>query len=116
MEQSHVQLTLQEYLELCRFKENIEKGLIAFRMMNGYRDHLSTWEFATFDEAFKQAKNINDCLVENINKIYIRNEELSKEINSIKSKNHIPMVNKEVTLSDVRKMSYWQFRKWKSNK
>jgi len=106
MEANTVVLSLNEYNALRDFKTNLEKGniyrYIGYRQVSSYASMEVTC-FVTSDEAVKEASEANEKLTEEISKLTNRINELER-----------PPVSKEKSIEEIRKMSMWEFRKWKN--
>ena len=101
MEANTVTLTLSDYHSLKEFKEEMEKNNVA-RLYGG--SWANSYHFIYKEQAFKEAEEVN--------------ENLRKENEYLRQTNHQLMYppqpqEKEITLSDVKKMSIWEFLKWK---
>ena len=94
MEKDTVLLDVEKYNELRDFKQKIEEGK-TICIITGNWSYSKT--FITTDDAIKS--------------IVETNKELGKEIERLKNINN----PKEVTLNDIKKMSYWEFRKWRKS-
>jgi len=108
MEANTVILSLPEYNALRDFKENIEKGNTYRTIDYSTHPHISQAYiaipiFITTDEAVKEIAN--------------QNSNLSAELAKVSSENYALKnpKTKELTLKDVKKMSIWEFRKWRNN-
>lgn len=108
MEANTVILSLPEYNALRAFKENLEKG-------NTYR----TIEYSTMPYNSYQCLTIPVFITtdEAVKEIARENETLSKHVADLSAENYKLKhpETREVTLNDVRRMSIWEFRKWKKN-
>jgi hypothetical protein len=108
MEANTVILALPEYNALRDFKENIEKGNTYRTIDYSTHPHMSQAyiaipRFVTTDEAVKE--------------IAKQNANLSAELAKVSAENYA-LKNPEtveVTLNDVKRMSIWEFRRWKRN-
>jgi hypothetical protein len=91
MEKDTVLLDVEKYNELRDFKQKIEEGktLVIALGWNYYRQ-----EFITTEKAVEEIAAANKLLKKEI-------EELRKP--------------KEIILNDIKKMSYWEFRKWRKS-
>lgn len=93
MEKNTVLLDLEDYNELREFKEKTESGLIP------------VWSGCEMYYYYSKAKAIK--------KIVEINNALNKQCQELKDK--IAGKPKETTLKDIKKMSIWQFIKWRRN-
>jgi len=108
MEANTVILSLPEYNALRDFKENIEKGN-TFRTIDYSTSpymsqaYIAIPKFVTTDEAVKEIAN--------------QNSNLSKELAKVSDENYKLRhpETREVTLNDVKRMSIWEFRRWRKN-
>jgi len=101
MEKDTVLLDVEKYNVLRDFKEYIEKGHtleVNNSRYNSYR------RFITTDEAVKIVVKERELIVAELEK---ENTDLRLQINTLE--NPAP---KEITINDLKKMSYWEFRKW----
>jgi len=91
MEKDTVLLDVEKYNELRDFKQKIEEGktLVIISGWNFYRK-----DFITTEKALEEIAAENKLLQK-------ENEELRK--------------SKEIKLNDIKKMSYWEFRKWRKS-
>jgi len=101
MEANTVTLTLSDYHRLKEFKEEMEKNNVA-RLYGG--SWANSYQYISMEQAFKEVEQTN--------------ETLKKENENLRRENHKLMYppqpqEKEITLSDVKKMSIWEFLKWK---
>lgn len=101
MEANTVTLKLSDYHELRIFKEEMEQNHVA-RLYGG--SWHNSYSFVTKEEALKTAEEVN--------------ESLKKENENLRRENHKLMYppqphEKELTLADIKKMSIWEFLKWK---
>ena len=98
METNTVLLSLKDYNELRDFEKKISEGYIEVYGNCGLRIH-----YTTKDGAIKEIATYNKDLKD-------RAEELEGKISRLK---YPKMFNP--TNDDVKKMSIWQFIKWKRN-
>jgi len=91
MEKDTVLLDVEKYNELRDFKQKIEEGktLVIISGWNFYRK-----DFITTEKALEEIAAENKLLQK-------ENEELRK--------------SKEIKLNDIKKMSYWEFHKWRKS-
>jgi hypothetical protein len=91
MEKDTVLLDVEKYNELRDFKQKMEEGktLVIIDTRWDYSK-----KFVTESEAVKVIANDNNILRKEIEKL---------------------TVLKEITLNDIKKMSYWEFRKWRKS-
>ena len=95
METNTVLLSLEDYNELRGFKEKISKGYI-----KDYSNFSRTY-FTTKDKAIKKITDLN--------------KELHKEISRLEFELGNKEIAKDICITDIRKMSIWQFNKWRRN-
>ena len=98
MEKNTVLLSLEEYNALRDFKKEIEKGN-TIKIYCGYSGNPQHYYSA--ENALKEIEIINKQLYEGNNKSFKENIKLKEQ--------HI------TELERIKKMSYWQFRKWKKS-
>jgi hypothetical protein len=108
MEANTVILSLPEYNALRDFKTNLEKGntyrYLGYQQVSKYAA-IQVTNFITTDEAVKEAMKANEKLIE-------ENCELTNRINELEQ----PPVPKEITVDEIKKMSIWEFRKWRKQR
>jgi hypothetical protein len=94
MEKDTVLLAVEKYNELRDFKQKIEEGktLVIVSGWNYYQK-----DFITTEKALEE--------------IAAANKLLQKENEDLRNANK----PKEITLNDIKKMSYWEFRKWRKS-
>lgn len=103
MDKNTILLDVNNYNELRDFKNKIENGdfLVSVKIFrNG--SHIQTYKTQIYTKE-TTIKMLTDD-----------NEVLRKEIDNL-----IDQLNpkqKEISLEDIKKMSYWEFRKWKKSK
>jgi hypothetical protein len=108
MEANTVILGLPEYNALRDFKAEIEKGNTyrCFDYYNsvgwGQSSCPSISLYISPDEAVKEIAMKNDSLIKQIT-------DLNEEINGLKN----PSTSKEINIKDIKKMSVWEFLKWR---
>jgi predicted RND superfamily exporter protein len=99
MDKNTVLLNLNDYNELRDFKTSIENGefLVAISSYkNGVDFYNHKFKLYTKEEAIKTLTNANNKLI----------DEIKEFLNS----------PSYIELDKLRKMSYWEFRKWKKGK
>lgn len=94
MEKNTVLLDVEKYNELRDFKQKIEEGktIVIVSGWNYYNR-----EFITTEKAVEQIAEANKLL--------------QKENEDLRNANK----PKELALNDIKKMSYWEFRKWRKS-
>jgi hypothetical protein len=109
MEVNTVVLALGEYNALRDFKTNLEKGnthrYIGYQQVSNYVSAQVVC-FVTTDEAVKEAVVANEKLT----------EEISKLTNRINELEHPMASPKEISVDYMKKMSIWEFRKWRKQR
>jgi len=93
MKNNQVILSLEDYNGLRDFEREIEKGN-TFRLWTGWGEEL---KYISTDETVKEISEIN--------------KKLSAEIIELKHKDK----SKLKTFNDIKKMSIWQFIKWRKS-
>jgi len=94
MEKDTVLLDVEKYNELRDFKQKIEEGYtLTIASSNFYYDR----RFITTDKAVEEVVSAN--------------KELQKQIEDLRNGNQ----NKELPISEIKKMSIWQFFKWRKS-
>lgn len=110
MQENTVLLSVKEYNELRDFKKEVEENLTKSKFavitnQYGYRlySHNVTTKYYTQDEAILDFEN--------------ENKELRKEISELKSKVEKEETKEpvEITIDELKNMSYWEFRKWRKS-
>lgn len=92
MEKGTVTLSLEKYNELRDFKQKIEEGKTYVKGKT-YVIQTGMWNTKTFITTDEAIKSIAET-----------NKELGEEIVRLKNISH-----------ELRKMSYWEFRKWRKS-
>lgn len=113
MEKNTVLLSLERYNELRDFETNIkENNTLILESWRGYELR----KFVSTDSLLKAS-------VEEANKFHKEFEKLELELKATKQELEtisklIPKTKdkKEITIEDIKKMSYWEFKRWKKNK
>ena len=104
MEKDTVLLDVEKYNVLRDFKEHIEKGNtleVNNSLFNSRR------RFITTDEAVKIVVKERELIVAELEK---ENTDLRLQIKTLESP-----LPKEISINDLKKMSYWEFRKWRKS-
>ena len=94
MEKDTVLLAVEKYNELRDFKQKIEEGKTLV-IVSGWKYYRK--DFITTEKALEE--------------IAAANKLLQKENEDLRNANK----PKEITLNDIKKMSYWEFRKWRNS-
>ncbi len=94
MEKNTVLLSLEDYNELREFKEKTESGFVPVWNCCGIYCH-----FYTKDEAIKDIAEQNKGLKNKMLKLEVNDEIVKEECKE--------------EIKEIRKMSIWQFMKWK---
>ena len=94
MKKDTVLLDIKKYNELRDFKQKIEEGKTIV-IVSGCKYYNK--EFITTEKAVEQIAEANKLL--------------QKENEDLRNANK----PKEITLNDIKKMSYWEFRKWRKS-
>jgi hypothetical protein len=94
MQKDTVLLDIEKYNELRDFKQKIEEGKTII-IVSGW-DHY-TKKFITTEKAVEEIAEANK-LLQKENEYLRKAEETNK-----------------VTLNEIKKMSYWEFRKWRKS-
>lgn len=106
MEKDTVILSLEKYNELRDFKRNVEEGkVVSFMSYNPFNDYWSKRCFLTENEALKKVQEINQDLKKQLTIFKNRTEKLIENENK----------PKELSIAEIKNMSYWQLIKWKRN-
>lgn len=94
MKKDTVLLAVEKYNELRDFKKEVEEGktIVIVSGWNYYNK-----KFITTEKAVEQIAEANKLL--------------QKENENLRNTNK----PKEITLNDIKKMSYWEFRKWRKS-
>jgi len=110
MQQNTVLLSVKEYNELRDFKKEVEENLakLKFAVITNqygfglYSENVTT-KYYTQDEVILDFEN--------------KNKELEEEICELKSKIEKSGMKEpvEITIDDLKNMSYWEFRKWRKS-
>jgi hypothetical protein len=107
MEANTVILNLAEYNALRDFKKELEKGntyrCLDYSQSSYYNGVLlPSATYISEEEAVKEIAVKNEHLLQEI-------ADLQTEIQKLKN----PPKTKEQSINDIKKMSVWEFRKWK---
>lgn len=101
MQKDTVLLDVEKYNELRDFKQKIEGGKTIV-IVSGWKYYDK--KFITTEKAIELIADANKLLQK-------ENELLQKENKELRNANN----PKEKSLSEVKKMSYWEFRKWRKS-
>ena len=124
MEKDTVLLAVEKYNELRDFKKEVEKSLkeskfavieerwSSFGFDGGYtRKYYTESEIVLdFEKRNKELETKNKELETKNKELETKNKELETKIERFGIKEP-----KEITLNDIKKMSYWEFRKWRKS-
>ena len=101
MEKDTVVLSVEKYNELRDFQREVKAGKV-FSLCRSWAGHYSgkTVHFYTENEVLKEFETENKEL---------RSKVINLETKIEKSGNK---ELKEISINDLKKMSYWEFRKW----
>ena len=107
MEKDTVILNIKDYNELRDFKEYIERNYTI--EVKSYKYNIAI-KYISKDEAVKQiTSELND-------KIDAHKKETDELISKIRElEQRANTTHKEITIDDIKNMSYWEFRKWKKS-
>jgi hypothetical protein len=102
MEKDTVLLAVEKYNELRDFQKEVKSGKV-FSFSRSWYSGGETNFFFTEDEVVKgfEAKN---------KELEAKNKELEAKIEKYGVKEP-----KEISINDLKKMSYWEFRKWRKS-
>lgn len=101
MEANTVILNLGDYNSLRDFRDEMEKGHTYYVIeYTGYCEYTNTYRFVSTDEAVRIISEFNEKLQKRISDLQI-------EIYDLKNP------KKEITIEQIKKMSLWQFLKWR---
>ncbi len=101
MEANTVILNLGDYNSLRDFRDEMEKGHTYYVIeYTGYCGYTNTYRFVSTDEAVRIISEFNEKLQKRISDLQI-------EIYDLKNP------KKEITIEQIKKMSLWQFLKWR---
>lgn len=113
MEKNTVLLSLENYNSLRDFEINIKKNNTII---------LESWKGIELKKIIS-TDSVVKAMVEEANKFHKEFEELEMELKLTKQELEkacklIPKTEdkKEITIEDIKKMSYWEFKRWKKNK
>lgn len=108
MEKDTVLLAVEKYNELRDFKQKIEEGKTNV-ISSGWNHYTSN--YITTEKAVEQIAESNKLLQKELEQITESNELLQKENDDLRKANK----PKEISINDIKKMSYWEFRKWRNS-
>jgi len=101
MEANTVILNLGDYNSLRDFRDEMEKGHTYYVIeYTGYCGYTNIYRFVSTDEAVRIISEFNEKLQKRISDLQI-------EIYDLKNP------KKEITIEQIKKMSLWQFLKWR---
>lgn len=113
---------MSEYLSMLEFIDNVKKDKIPIHYSNidSYGSYIisSSTTFYTKDSAIEKLVMINNGMVDELILLKNNASNQEKEIKRLKQfepKIEIVEVPNELTIQDIKKMSYFEFRKWKKN-
>jgi hypothetical protein len=105
MKKNTVILDVEKYNELRDFKKAIEDGFI-IKTYDGFSYmKMNMTESEALVEMSKRIDELNKIN----NDLWSKIATLNLEIKELKNP-----VKKELTVDDIKKMSYWEFKKWKN--
>ena len=117
MEQTHAVVVMSEYLSMLEFIDNVKKDKIPIHYSNGSNIISSSTTFYTKDSAIKKLVMINNKMVdEHIllkKNVSIQEKEIER-LKQFEPKIEIVETPKELSIEDIKKMGYFEFRKWKN--
>jgi hypothetical protein len=112
---NRVDLALNDYIELYEFRKNLEADKVAIINWTGYPNNNLQSRYVSLTDAFKEIEDINKKLVEINEKLTNDKNKLMLDLSQALKK--IPVEDKpSMNLDDVKKMSIWQFLKWRKKK
>jgi hypothetical protein len=116
MDKDTVVIDLSVYNALRDFKKSVEENKIPCKHYWGevclYERNYEL-EFYSFDEVLKILSGENKRLSESNTNIIVEGNKLKKENDYLKQ--FAPKEKESISIDDLKKMSYWEFRKWKKN-
>lgn len=111
MDKNTVTLDLKTYNELRDFSTNLLKNNVYVK---------ETWKlvnfkkFVTTNEAIKELVDECNLAIKKYEEEVIKNSNLISQFKELEKK-LLAKKYKEITLEDIKKMSYWKFRKWRKS-
>jgi aromatic ring-opening dioxygenase LigB subunit len=118
MERDTVLLSINQYNALRDFKKKIEDGntfTVITSRIPGYGHGIDidsrVTTFYTKDDVIQTYAETNADLARVNEELVAENEKLRYKI-----KEFGITESKEITINDIKKMSYWEFRKWRKSK
>lgn len=103
MKDETVTLNIQTYNELRDFKKNIEEGNTLYEFKPAFLAKVGVaYKFMKTEKALEEIASqteFSDSL----------NKDLKRDIKKLEESNK----QKDELISDLKKMSYWKFRKWR---
>jgi len=114
METNTVLLKVEDYNELRDLKKNIKEGKIlsvseSWGSFGEFRSSSSV-TYYTENEIIETISKENESLKERNSELETKIDELEKTIEK-----SVFTEPKEITINDLKKMSYWEFRKWRNS-
>jgi len=110
MEKDTVLLSVEKYNELRDFKKETEearaegKSYVISETLGGY---IGNYEYSK--KYFTDSEIVEDFDKRN-KELEAKIKELEAKIEKAKIKEHV-----EISINDLKKMSYWEFRKWRKS-
>lgn len=113
MEQTHAVVVMPEYMELVNFKKEVENGKIPFAYNNDRYGSNYYQFFLSKEDALKVLSDKNKEEFDRAETYYLELKKLREENERLKKFEPKPAEKpKEISINDLKKMSYWEFRKW----
>lgn len=122
MEKDTVLLSVEKYNELRDFKNEVEKSFeeSKFAVIEQKIGYLSggmsySRKYYTEDEVVADFEKRNNELEGEIEELYDKKVELEAEIEELNNEKVDLEAKFENSINDLKKMSYWEFRKWRKS-
>lgn len=116
MEKDTVLLDVEKYNELRDFKKEVEESLKESRFaviedrLDAIGFNYHTRKYYTESEAILDFETRNKELEAKNTELEAKNKELEAKIKKAGIKEPV-----EISINDLKKMSYWEFRKWRKS-
>ena len=125
MEQTHAVVVMSEYLSMLEFIDNVndENKIVMYNYNYPWEfygdcdNKIKSWTFITKDELVIDLVEQNNDMSDKNHTLEKKNFYQEKEIERLKQfepKIEIVDTPKELSIEDIKKMGYFEFRKWKN--
>ena len=112
MEKDTVILSLVDYNKLREFKEKVEQDYVVEKV---YWYGQDSYKYFTKDSAIKTIIEDFNNKKKHFDELVVKLKESEDALYELKKLVPNKPIKKDPTLEDIKKMSYWEFRKWKKS-